>query len=660
MTNLDGRQASLFKPETSWLTPLELPDLTNYEAVSFDSETSDPHLKELGAGWCRNDGYIVGVSMSWPQEGKAKALYAPFRHAGGDNLPPETVISWLNHFFKNFKGVLVLMNGMYDLGWLLATGIDISRVMNEEIKLWDVMFTEALLDENRRSYNLNSIAETHGFQKKNEGLLNEAAYSFGVDPKSGLWRLPARYVGPYAETDAKLPLLIYYKQRKLIKEYELERVHELEHSLVPCLLAMKRRGVRVDVDKAKQHRDMFMKEYNDTLVLIKGECGLPLEIFSADSVAKGFDQLSITYPKTKTGKPSFTDAWLTSHPSKMAKMVTHARKQHKAASAFCEGMVLNKHHNGRVHCDFNPLRSDDGGTVSGRFSSSNPNLQQVPARDPKMGTMIRGLFLPEEGEMWAAVDWSQQEPRLTVHYAEERGCSRGAEAAEKYRNDPDTDYHNFVASLLFGKDFTKQQRTIAKTINLGLAYGMGGAKLCRSLGLPTKMWETSSGRQVEVAGDEGQDILNKYHAAVPFIKELSVQYTQLANEQGALRTMSGRLIRFPFWESQSGGRAMKHEEAVRLYGSNGIRRAYTHAALNKKIQGGSADAMKISMRNLYREGVIPLVTVHDENGLSVASKKKAHEAAEIMRSCIKLRVPLKTDIDVGPSWGEAKPITEEE
>lgn len=968
---LDGRQASLFKPEASWLPPAVLPDLTRMDIVSLDTETSDPNLKEKGAGWCRNDGYIVGISAAWPEEGKAKAFYAPFRHEGGDNLPPENVIAWLNYFFKNFKGTLILMNGMYDLGWLIATGIDMSRVMNEEIKLWDVMFTEALLDENRRSYNLNSLAETHGFQQKNESLLSEAAYAFGFDSKSGLWRLPARYVGPYAETDAKLPLKIYFKQKKLIEDQSLEKVHGLEHSLVPCLLDMRLRGIRVDLDKAERYRAGFIGKHDEAVLKIKNICGLAPEVFAADSVAKCFDAASITYPKTGKGRPSFTDDWLSSHPSDMAKLVTFARKQHRAANTFCDGLVLNKHHNGRVHCEFHPLRSDEGGTVTGRFSCSNPNLQQTPVHDIDVGNKIRELFLPEEGEMWAASDWcfsddtevlteegfklfsiltkedklwqyhlntrelslatplnyqkmpykgymksfkgkfidllvspnhncllfedgdikrpemhkaevlpvhdycqlhavpvsfgsnekyldnlllilicaiqadaslevgkritfklkkqrkidrlkrtleelemnykefkgksqegfiyirfsvqelprkihefldlsskaktfkrsllhlsldkrnfllqelrlwdgshnyycstnianvhlmqeiatlsgirtslsisktrvgkdfakvgfsstepmtyicrlqrsdilydgsiycvtmpestvivrrngkvmitgqSQQEPRLTVHYAEERGCRGAHEAAEAYRSDHRTDYHNLIATLVFGPGFTKDQRKVAKTINLGGAYGMGGAKLCKELGLPTIMKTNFKGQQYEAAGPEGQAIMDRYHAAVPFIRELSDYYKKVATENGTLRTLSGRLYHFCWYEPISGGRALKYEDAVRTYGANNIRMAYTHKALNSKIQGGSGDIMKISMRNLYREGHKILLTMHDENGLSVGTNKRAKEAAEIMNSCVKLRVPLLCDVDVGPSWGEAKALVEE-
>jgi DNA polymerase I-like protein with 3'-5' exonuclease and polymerase domains len=255
---------------------------------------------------------------------------------------------------------------------------------------------------------------------------------------------------------------------------------------------------------------------------------------------------------------------------------------------------------------------------------------------------------------------SQQEPRLTIHYAAEKGCTKGQEAADLYNTDPNTDYHDFVATLVFGEGFTKAQRLTAKMINLGLAYGMGGAKLCKKLGYKTKTKVGKNNREYEVAGDEGQQILDQYHAKVPFIKELSGYYMEEAKQFGYIRTLSGRRCRFSDWEPWSGGQALPYEETVKRHGAGNIKRAFTHAALNRKIQGGSADLIKITMRNLWREGLVPLVTVHDENGLSVPNKETARKVMDIMRDCVKLRVPLKVDCDLGPTWGDAKPIKEDD
>lgn len=660
-TTYDPRQPGLFKPEATWRPPAGVPnidELLRSRVIGMDTETRDPNLKTLGQGWVRGDGEVVGISLAWHGAfDELKSVYLPIAHGGGDNMDPTPVIAFMIDLMKRYTGRWVVMNGLYDFGWLLTLGVK----FNEEAKVWDVGWVAALLNEHRSSYSLKNIAKYHNLAGKDESMLEQAAWSYGVDPKGGLHLLPARYVGAYAEQDALLPVQVFYQQLRDVECEQLMKVVELEHSLYPCLLEMKRRGVKVNIDKANGLKEKWLADKAVLVGRVKDITGLNVDVFSAESCAKAFDQQGIEYRRTGRGAPSFTEEWLSSHPSELAKLITQARKKDKAANAFCQSMIIDHAHNGRIHCNFHPLRSDEGGAVSGRFSCSDPNLQQVPARDPEIGPAIRDCFEPEDGEEWAAVDYSQQEPRLQVHYAEERGCSRGAEVAARYRENPDTDYHNLVAELAFGKNFTPKDRKNAKTINLGLAYGMGGPKLCMKLGLPTKEIETNNGRIIKVAGDEGQALLDRYFTEVPFVKELSAYYTEQANVFGYVRTLSGRRCRFHDFEPKfGGGLPLPYDEACRRYGQNNIKRSYTHAALNRKIQGGSADMIKVSLRNLWRAGYCPLVTIHDENGLSLGSRQQVNEVSDIMRNCVKLRVPLKVDVDLGPSWGKARPMEDEE
>ena len=660
----DSRQQPLFIPTSSWKPRGELPTgLLNMPIIALDTETCDPQLTELGPSWFRGGGHVAGISLAWPEEGAPNGIasdYLPIAHEGGDNLSRDNVLGWLRDLLKNFSGTLVMMNAMYDCGWLRMEKIELGT----SLKLWDIMMVAALLDEHQMSYKLNALAKLYKLPLKDEAMLNDAASTYGYDPKSDLWRLPARFVGAYAARDAALTLEVQRRQVNDVQRENIDKVVRLEHELVPLLMQMRWNGVRADRAKAEQQLSEFMTESETYRERIKDLTGYKPDIWSADSCAVALDKVGIKYRATAKGAPSITDEWMaTFEDGTVPHLINKARKAYRAGQTFCKGMVLDHlDANNRIHCEFHPLRGDDSGTVSGRFSSSNPNLQQVPGeKDPRMGTMIRGLFLPEEDAMWCAADYSQQEPRLTVHYAAERGCSRGVDAAERYTNDPNTDYHNFVAELVFGADFTKAQRKIAKTINLGLAYGMGGAKLARKLGLPTE-WKmnTYSGKEYEAAGTETQAILDKYHAAVPFMRELSRQYSEEAKSKGHIRTLIGRVCRFTYYEPTKGGRALPYSEAVNTYGAGNIRRAFTHAALNRKIQGGSADMVKLAMLHLWREGVVPHVTVHDEVGCSVGSNKEALRIAEILKNCVKLRVPLKVDVDVGPSWGAAKPIKEED
>jgi DNA polymerase I-like protein with 3'-5' exonuclease and polymerase domains len=515
---------------------------------------------------------------------------------------------------------------------------------------------EALLDEHRLRYNLASLLVTYHLPPKEETLLREAAAAYGCDPKADLWRLPARFVGAYAEGDV-VPLLdIYRSQHNAVVAQGLEKVVKLEHDLVPLLLEMRFRGVRVATGRAEELLKEFDAEYEGHRQEIFRLTGYLPDVWAAESCAVAMDKAGIHYNQTSTGKPSFTDEWLSGHEHQVPKLITLARKAYKAGQTFCKNYVLDHaDKKGRVHAEFNPLRTDDGGTVSGRFSSARPNLQNIPARDPEMGTKIRGLFLPEEGEEWCAADWSQQEPRLTIHYAAVNNLTNAEAAVQRYRDNPDTDYHQMTADLA---GITRKK---AKPINLGLAYGMGGAKLARSLGLPTAIKVNSrTGRSYEVAGPEAQEILDKYHAGLPFIKELTDKYSRIAETEGQIRTLSGRLCRFPYWEPKNGGRAMLRADAVRTYGSNNIKRSWCYTAMNRKIQGGSADLIKIAMRQLWREGLVPLVTVHDEIGISVPDRQTALRVVDIMRHVVPLRVPLRVDCDMGASWGIASPIVLEE
>lgn len=664
---LNPDQYPLIVPESNWRPPSSLPPMEEILAspvLSLDTETSDPDLSLLGPSWFRGGWSLAGISLAWYAGNEIRFVYLPVGHRGGDNLDKTMVLSFVRELLRRYTGRLVGMNMFYDLGCLKMEniGYDFDNAANGQHP-WDVMMAAALLDEHALRYNLNSIADDLQIPRKDEQLLREAAVAYGLDPKKDLALLPARYAGPYAERDAVMNILVYEKQLPQIVEQRLERVIKLEHDLIPMLIEMRFSGVRVDVKKAEELLGFFEKESEDYRQEIKRLTGYLPDIWVPDSCAVALDKMKIPYSRTTTGKPSITDDWMAEFPEKSVPwLINQARKSYKAGHTFCRGMVLDHvTKNGRIHSEFHPLRSDDGGTVSGRFSSSHPNLQQVPKREPRMNTLIRGLFLPEEGELWCAADYSQQEPRLTVHYAEELGCKRGAEVAERYRTDPNTDYHNLVAELVFGSGFTPAQRKIAKNINLGLAYGMGGAKLCRKLGLPTMMKENSySGKSYEAAGPEGQKILDQYHASVPFVRELSKYYSEIAKNTGETRTLSGRRCRYPYWEPRNGGRAMLKHQAAMTYGASNIRRAFTHAALNRKIQGGSADMIKIALRDLWREKIIPKVTVHDENGVSVKNPQEARRIAEIMGSCIKLRVPLKVEVEIGATWGLAKPITEED
>ncbi len=621
-------------PNSEWVPPSELPDIFDATQIAIDVETKDPNIKTSGPGWPTGDGYVVGYAVAvdgWQ-------CYLPIRHKGGGNLDERIVNKWLRKVFA-CPADKIMHNAQYDAGWIRRMGFTING------RIIDTMVVAALLDENRFSYSLNSLCFDYLKEVKVEKGLTEAARSFGLDPKADMWQMPAMYVGPYAEADAKLTLQLWNYLSVRVGQEELWPIVNLELALLPCLVDMTWRGVRIDQDRVERTRDALLKRENAVAKQIKHLAGSGVEIWAAASIAKAFDTLSIPYPRTAKGTPSFTKSFLADHPHELAQQIMLARNLNKTNSTFIGTIMRHCRADGRIHGHINQIRSDDGGTVSGRISMSNPNLQQIPARDPELGPMIRSLFLPEEGEQWAAIDFSQQEPRILVHYSSvfsrNTGLKLGAveEFVDGYINNPDMDFHTMVA------DMAGIARKQAKTINLGMMYGMGVNKLSE---------------QLDIEVDEAKTLIRQYHERVPFVKGLMKGVQDRLNDPrsgGSIRSILGRKCRFDTWEPDTFAmnKALPYQEAVREYGTTTrLKRAYTYKALNRLIQASAADMTKQAMVNIHATGRIPLIQIHDEIAMSVSGKEDAESVANIMETAVPLEVPSKCDIEIGPSWGEAK------
>jgi DNA polymerase I-like protein with 3'-5' exonuclease and polymerase domains len=493
------------------------------------------------------------------------------------------------------------------------------------------MIAASLIDENRYSYNLNAISYEFLKERKSETELNAAAKEWSLDAKAEMWKLPAIYVGKYAEKDAELTFKLWDRFKHEIREQDLQNVFDLEKSIFPCLVDMKFKGVRVDVEKANQTKNQLATKEKQILQNLKKETGIDVEIWAAASIAKVFDKLKLPYDRTEKSKaPSFTKNFLQNHSNPLVKQIAQAREINKAHTTFID-TILKHEHKGRIHADINQLRSDQGGTVTGRFSYSNPNLQQIPARNKDLGPLIRSLFIPEEGHMWGCFDYSQQEPRLVVHYASLQKLLGVEDVLEAYK-DGDADFHTIVAEMA---EIPREQ---AKTINLGLFYGMGKNKLQAELG---------------VSKSRAEELFQQYHNKVPFVRELMDAVSRRAQKSGKIRTLLGRRCRFHLWEPNHFGlhKPLPHDDAQREYGP-GIKRAMTYKALNRLIQGSAADMTKKSMIDLYNEGIIPHIQIHDELDVSVESESQAKKIIEIMENAVSLEVPNKVDYEHGKTWGD--------
>tara|TARA_R110000796_G_scaffold96823_3_gene203477 strand:+ start:120 stop:2012 length:1893 start_codon:yes stop_codon:yes gene_type:complete len=627
-------QMAMFTPKTEWIPPTELPDLTSAVRIAIDVETRDPNLKTNGPGWSTGDGEVVGYAIAvenW-------SGYIPIRHQGGGNLDERIVNKWLKKVFE-CPAEKIMHNAQYDLGWIKRMGFTVHG------RIIDTMLIASLLDENRFSYTLNSLAYDYLNKTKSEKALVEAARQFGIDPKAEMWKMPAMYVGPYAEVDAELTLELWSCFSVLLGKEDLWPIANLELDLLPCLVDMTMQGVRIDANRLERTRDQILKREKGVIKQIKDLAGSNVEIWAAQSLAKAFDKVGVHYPKTEKGAPSFTKLFLQEHKHPLAKLILEARNLNKTSGTFINTIMKHCRKDGRIHSHINQIRSDDGGTVSGRISMSNPNLQQIPARDPVIGPMIRSLFLPEEGEQWAAIDFSQQEPRILVHYAHVYGKMRGVqldacqEFVDGYNNNPDMDFHTMVAEMA---NISRKQ---AKTINLGMMYGMGVNKLSE---------------QMDIEVSEAKALVKQYHSRVPFVKGLMQGVTNRLNDKasaGSIRSLLGRKCRFDLWEPDTFAmnKALPYRDAIKEYGeTTRLKRAYTYKALNRLIQASAADMTKKAMVDIYKSGRLPMLQVHDELAMSVKDRAEAEEVSKIMVGAVPLEVPSQCDIEIGPSWGEAK------
>ena len=612
----------LFKPETEWLPPDNFPDVSKYDEIAIDLETKDPNLSKMGSGSITKNGDVTGIAVAV----KDWSGYYPISHEGGGNMDRKKVLNWFQSVL-NTDSIKIFHNAIYDVCWIKTLGLNIRG------KIVDTMIASALVDENQMRYDLNNCSKRYIGQGKDEAALYQAAKDWGVDAKAEMYLLPAMYVGAYAEKDATLTYELWQELKKEITHQDLEAIFKLETDLFPCLVDMRFLGVRVDTESAQQLKKELVEEEKECLQIVKKETSIDVQIWAARSIAQVFQKLHLPFDRTeKTDSPSFTKNFLQNHPHPLVKHIARAREINKAHTTFIDTIIKHSH-KGRIHAEINQLRGDSGGTVTGRFSYQNPNLQQIPARNKDLGPRIRSLFIPEEGHRWGVFDYNQQEPRLVVHYAALQNLYGVDEVVEAYR-EGNADFHDIVA------DMAEIPRLQAKTINLGLFYGMGKNKLQAELG---------------VNKEKAEDLFRQYHRKVPFVKQLMDNVMQRAQESGKIRTLLGRLCRFHLWEpNQFGVHKALHQEQATLEHGPGIKRAYTYKALNKLIQGSAADMTKKAMIELHKEGIVPHIQVHDELDISIINDKQVTMIKEIMENVVSLEVPNKVDYESGPNWGTIK------
>ena len=671
-------------------------DLEGIDTVAIDIETYDPNLKTKGLGAVRKDGFITGVAVATGKD----TVYFGLHHSDLTTTPEMEQEFWnqLNKkILQNPDITKVFHNAMYDVCWLRATT---GKMLQG--RLVDTMIAASVIDENRFKYSLDSLSKDYLNDQKYKYDLHERASSEGIkDPMSNMHKLSYDLVKDYAKQDVDLTLKLWNLFNKKLDEALYTRpenneiktcrnIFELETKLFRCLVDMKFKGVRINVQKLEEFGKKLKFRRDNLLNIIRKHTGIIVQLWAANSVKLLLDQQKITnYKKTpKSGMPQLPKDYLKTHKNRFLRMLSKAREFDKAVNTFVEGLK-GYVYNGRIHADVNQIRSDQGGTVTGRFSMSNPNLQQIPASG-YIGKKMREIFLPEEGMKWGSFDYSQQEPRIVAHYAIKYGLANTEGLKDKFEKE-NADFHQIVA------DLAKIPRKQAKTINLGLFYGMGKGKLQNELNLDQK---------------QATSLLKLYHEKIPFIKELSDNLKNFAERERLIYTLEDRFCRFNFYEStnkrwdnnirkfeewdpkakeikQKDGtityegawvtpkllsekdawdkfksefnqvskkKIEAHTEQERqMFFNNYYVPAFTYKALNRLIQGSAADMTKKAMVDLYENGIVPHIQIHDELCISVKSEEEAEFIKKTMEETIPdFSIKNKVDYESGPNWGTIK------
>ena len=685
-------------------TPEDL-DLNGIDTVALDIETYDPNLKTKGLGAIRGDGFITGVAIATGKD----TVYFPLHHSDHVKSDSEKKNFWdqMNKkILQNENITKVFHNAIYDVCWMRA---ETGKMLKGRIV--DTMVAASVINENRFKYSLDALSKDILKDEKYKYDLQEKTFQWSggmqKDPMSNMHKLPSHVVKEYAKQDVNLTFRlweIFDKQldkvlhiKKDGEQKSCRKIFELETRLFPCLVDMKFKGVRIDTQKLESFGKKLKCRRDNLLNIIKKHTKVDVQLWAANSVKDLLNNQNITnYERTpKSGMPKLPKDYLKTHANRFLRMLSKAREADKAVNTFIEGLK-GYIHNGRIHADINQIRSDAGGTVTGRFSMSNPNLQQIPAKG-YYGKKMRELFLPEEGHQWGSFDYSQQEPRIVVHYAIKHGLSETQELADKFNSD-EADFHQIVA------DMANIPRKQAKSINLGLFYGMGKGKLQAELNLDKI---------------QAKKLFDTYHDKVPFVKELSDNLMGFAKEHRLVFTLEDRFCRFDTYENVNkrwnnkerkfeewdpeakeikdektgkityrgdwivprlmskevawekfklqfnakskskaeGGKGKVEEltvEGRKSWFAQYFTPAFTYKALNRLIQGSAADMTKKAMVILYEKGIVPHIQIHDELCVSIKDQETRTMVQKTMEQAIKLKINNKVDCKLGPNWGTIK------
>ncbi len=561
---------------------------------------------------------LVGISVT---DAPGRGYYIPVAHDrsvdAGPQLALEAIKRILGPVLADERIQKTAHNAKFDLTVLAEQGLEVRGLA------WDTMLAAWLVNPATRNLGLKGLV----WEKLDiemtpiEALIGKGKAQITMD------RVPVDRVGPYACADADMTLRLRERLEQELHEREQEKLFtEIEMPLVPVLIDMERRGVALDVSALQaMSRELFTR-LDELEKAIYHAAGQTFNINSTQQLGTIlFDKLGLkTVRRTQTGystDASVLEALQGSH--EIIGLILEYRQLTKLKNTYVDALpLLINRRTGRVHTSFN-----QAAVVTGRLSSSEPNLQNIPIRT-ELGSQVRKAFVAQEGWRIVSADYSQVELRILAHMSGDPAMLTAFERGE--------DIHARTAAMIYGvglEGVTSEMRRVAKTINFGLIYGMG---------------EYGLAQRTELTPEQSSHFIDTYFAQFPAVRAYLDETKRRARRQGYVETLFGRRRYFP---------ELAPESRVPI----GMKRAAERMAINMPIQGTAADMIKIAMIRLHRAlaerklRAAMVLQVHDELVLEVPEEELGVVRSllrEVMEGAMALRTPLKVDIAVGKNWLE--------
>lgn len=598
--------------------------------VALDTECT-------GLDWVRGD-RVFSVALAWQPPGAPwpKTWYGDVRHG--------MIHEWLQDALQCLDH-LVAHYAKFDAHMCRVSGYPTRP------GAWEcTMIRECLLDEDQYDYSLERISQDRLGRGK-ENIWAELARIFGGKADKAtqilnLSRAPEELASKYARMDALNCLLIYQQQQQEIYAQDLQRVADMERRLLAVVVDMERGGVRVDSDRASRAIPQLDARIGAAQRRLDSVAGRPINVNSSPQVkqllgvhqekdGRWFTGDRLLLEPTKSGK----SGELKTEKLYQCKMpgaveIAQIRGMIKARDVFLKKYVLEMSYKGYVHANINQTRSEDGdGTYTGRFSITEPALQQIHKRNKEMAAIVRACFIPDEGCEWGSWDWAQVDFRCFAEYLHDPRID------SQYKSDARTDFHKITAELS-GLPRNRDEKTggaNAKQINLAMVFGMSAGRLAKECNLPYTKDEQGFMR----AGPEAEALFAKYHNAIPGVQRLRQSVASVAKSRGYIRTKLGRRIR--------------------------LNPGHAYKAAGLLYQAAAAEMCKVKMVELA-ELLRPtdgrfMLTVHDEFNISLLYGRDK-DIDEAITECLQrfdgsgfsglsMRIPILAEAGLGENWYEA-------